>query len=272
MSKSLSIAVTCSKPYTMMFPLFELLQSVSPIADEIIIVNGDESYGRFGNSEVDFVVEKFLQESDYTGELDQYHLPWRDSFRKNMSLLAKTAAISQCTKDYVLWLDADEIIHEEDHDKIRRCMSLGEDAYSFSTIHFYRDFDTVKISGDRSGFYNWRPKLFKNHLGIWDGYQSWLGYHDFSNVPVVKREYTADLVTWDYEPVHKFSKKVNVNVYHYGWTRPDYIMLDKQNKIESRHHPHYQPLTEWVWDMSFTREFTKTHPAVMREWIERYGK
>lgn len=256
--KTLSVALTCSDPISLDFPLIECFNSVLPIADEIVLVNGDmdQTHG-----EVNQCMRKF----NFIGstKFDVYHLPWRDSFRKNMSLIAKTASISQCTGDYVLLLDADEVIHERDYDKISQCIEKGEDAYSFSTIHFYRDYFHYKKYGER--WYNFRPKLFKNGLGIWDGYQSWIEEVGFASG--IKREYTADLVTWDYKPVHEFSKRVNIQVYHYGWCRKPEVMLKKQNNIEKRHHPDYEEMKQWEWDMSNTEVFIGTHPEVMKERI-----
>lgn len=263
MIPSLSVALSCSNPISMDFPLKECIQSIVPIADEIIIVNGDkiefDSYG-----EVHQVLNDYFQHIEKIMRI--YHLPWRDSFRKNMSLLSKTAAISQCTKDYILLLDADEVIHEKDYERIKKCLEIGHDAYSFRTIHFYRDYDHYKVNGER--WYNHRPKLFKNGLGIWDGYQSWISEWD----EVIIREYTADLVTWDYEPVHEFSKQTKIDIFHYGYTRKPEIMLKKQNNIEKRHHPDWKELDKWIWDMSDTKEFKGAHPEVMEERIKEWEK
>jgi len=174
MKPTLSVALSCSNPISMDFPFVECIRSIVPIADEIVIVNGDLNEYEYGevDDELDRLEDNMSKKDLYRIDFQVLHLPWRDSFRKNMSLLSKTAAISQCTKDYILLLDADEVIHEKDYDKIEKCLEIGRDAYSFRTIHFYRDYNHLKTAGER--WYNHRPKLFKNGLGIWDGYQSWI--------------------------------------------------------------------------------------------------
>lgn len=265
--KTLSVCVPCSNPISMDFPLRECILSAIPIATQIVLINGDEC--RF-EGEVTKVIsdsleyDKEIAEWDFRDDtsFDEYHLPWRDSFRKNMHVLAVTAGISQCTEDYILWLDADEVLHEQDHGNICKCMALGFDAYSFSTIHFYRDYNTVKEWKDN--WYNFRPKLFKNGLGIWNGYQSWLEQE--GGVYRIRREYTSDLTTWDYKPVHAFSKKVPIDIYHYGWCRDLETLTKKQNAIERRHHPDWVD-KEWNWDMSDTKPYENSHPKVMEDRI-----
>ena len=265
--KRLSVCLSCSNPISLDFPLKECILSVIPIADEIVLINGDLE-GRGG--EVANVVADLQEYSkefgDWEGNFVEYHLPWRDSFRKNMHGLSITAAISQCTKDYILWLDADEIIHEQDHKSILSLMNFKADAYSFRTIHFYRDYEHYKIP--KGNWYNHRPKFFKNNLGIWDGYQSWLEL-GADGRSFVRREYTSDLITWDYKPVHSFAIKVKIPIYHYGWVRHPSVMLLKQNSIERRHHPDWKDWKSWEWDMKDTDIFEGSHPKVMADRLER---
>jgi len=281
--KTLSVVMAASNPVTMEFPLRECILSALPAVDEIILINGDNVDLERGDqdfyiSEVEDVLRDMKNEywenyddsfecAWYSGKIKRVFLPWKESFRKNMESLAKSAAISQATKDYVLLLDCDEVLHEEDYDKIKQCMEIGKDAYSFRTLHFYRDYKHYKIAGAGNGYwYNHRPKLFKNGLGIWDGYQSWIDKEG-----KLHTEYTADLITWDYKPVHSFSVKTSITCYHYGYVRSDKAMLAKHNAIEKRYHPDHIDLTEFNWDMSETAEYTGTHPKVMEDKINEYS-
>lgn len=259
--KELSVCLACSYPITLDYPLEECILSINPIADEIIIINGDH----YPRKEMEMVIDKLAINADELGDkIKMYDLPWNDAMRINMFTIANSAGMAQCTKDYVLWLDADEVIHEDDYEKIYKCMELGMDAYSFRTIHFYRDYNHFKIP--KGIWYNHRPKLFKNGLGIWDGYQSWI-----DGIGKLKCDYTSDLITWDYKPVHSFSKKTTISIYHYGWVMSDKVVLEKKNRTETRFHPDWVPLTKWEWNMSDTEEFKGTHPAVMKDRIERFN-
>lgn len=268
MKSTLSVAVACSNPIDMYFPFKELLLSVKDLAQEIVVVNCDEDEAVIsGNSQVDQIVDEVMFNSDKRVNIKTYYLPWQEHMMKNMEMLAKTAAISQCTKDYVLLLDADEIIHEDNHDHIRRLIELDHGIYSFRTIHFYRDYDHFKNDNAKE-FYNHRPKLFRNFEGTFDGYQSW--YTGLRNKDFIKSEYTADLVTWNYESANKYSKKVVVPIYHYGWVRPTELMLDKQNKIDNRYHRDFKDRPKWEWDMTDTSVFHGEHPEVMKERIREF--
>jgi glycosyltransferase involved in cell wall biosynthesis len=269
--KMLSVAVACSNPDTLDFPFRECLESVLPIADEIVVLNGDHPGEP---SQVQKIVTDIYREYDVAHKFRLYTLPWQEHMRKNMEVLAKTAAISQCTGDYVLLLDADELIHEDDYKYIRGALDFGHDAYSFGTLHFYSSYRVIKKYDDH--WYDYRPKLFKNGLGIWDGPQSWIEDNKWG-ADRLRTEYTADLVTWDYKPVHTFSKKLKVKLFHYGYVRQSERMLDKQNKIEKRYHPDGSTqVSKWDWDLEGTELYTGGHPEVMHERIKRfedkYGK
>ena len=112
----LSVCTVCSNPVTLDFPLKEVLLSSSEFADEIILINGDDTEPCSESGEVNNIVNYLPL--DVKNKIRMYHLPWVNSFRKNMSAIAMSAAISQCKGEYVLWIDEDEIIHEENYNDI----------------------------------------------------------------------------------------------------------------------------------------------------------
>ena len=75
------------------------------------------------------------------------------------------------------------------------------------------------------------------------------------------------------------------DVYHYGWSRPPQVMLDKQRNLESLYHD--DAWLDWAYrdlapddiyrDLGHLRFFRGTHPDVMREtvaaqnWTFRHG-
>ena len=254
----LSICTVCSNPLSMDFPLKECLESAAGIADEIILINADDIYPCDTVGEVNFVISSLSQ--DIKNKMKVYYLPWRDSFRKNMSSIEMSVAMSQCTGDYLIWLDADEVLHEKNYEDINKLINIGHDAYSFRTIHFYKDYNHYKTPSGH--WYNHRPKLVRNNLGISSAYQSWIENGE------IKREFTADLVTWDYKPVHAFSKLTKIPIYHYGYVRDTDKMTKKQNAIEKRHHPDYKYVDKIKWDMKGIKEFKGTHPKPMLERIK----
>lgn len=252
---SLSICTFCSEPASKEFPFEEVILSALPIADEIIVVNGDQR----PNSETDAILS-----SIGTGNIKVYHNPWEPRMRRNMMVLQKSLAISHATKDYVLVLDGDEVLHEDDYPKIRKAISLDYAIYTLRVIHFYKDYNTIKIARSGDQWYERRPVLFKNNLGIFDGYRY---------IPEEDRcRYTSDLTTWNYEPIMDFAKHTSIRIFHYGWVRSDRAMLEKQNAIEKRHHPDFEGLKEWKWDLSNTEIFDGTHPKPMLERTRQWNR
>ena len=202
---TLSICTFCSNPISYEFPLKELILSALPICDEFILINGDNierdryDYNLENDSEVEKIINQIYEvETDaYLNKIKIYYNPWEPRMRRNAMVLQKSNAISHCTSDYVLCLDADETLHEEDFSKIKKAMELGHDFYTFRVLHFWRDYDHI-IGGENKAdpgeqWYKKRPYLFKNNLGIFDGYRY---------IPEENRcRYTSDLTTWQYEPI-----------------------------------------------------------------------
>ena len=63
-----------------------------------------------------------------------YDYPWNDDFAA-----ARNFAFRQATKDYILWLDADDILLEEDQQKLRKLkeeLTGAEDAVSMVSHRF----------------------------------------------------------------------------------------------------------------------------------------
>lgn len=79
--------------------LARCLESAKPLADEIVIVDTGSS---------DATPEIAAR---YTDRI--FSLPWRDDFS-----LARNYALSKATGDYLIWLDADDVLSEEAHTRI----------------------------------------------------------------------------------------------------------------------------------------------------------
>ena len=190
---------------------------------------------------------------------------WQKRMGCMMGRLQRSLAISHASMDYIMLLDSDEVIHEKDHDKIRKCLELGHVAYAWHTIHFYRDYNTVKIPGE--GWYDYRANLFKNNSYIFDSHDSYSGYQGTVYATMENEERDRR-----YLPLinHADCKKTSIEVFHYGHVRSDKVYLQKTNEINASYHPHYKDKTELMWDMSDIKKFKGTHPKVMKERIESF--
>lgn len=256
MNKTLSVATYVSNPKSLEFYLRELINSVKPISDEIIVINMDQC--KDDRSETSLLL------CGYYDIVRTFHLPWQKRMMKNMGRIARSVAISQASCDYVLILDCDEVIHEKDHDKIKKCMEMDHDIYSFRTLHFYRDYNHIKYGVNTSDpgqvWYDHRPKMFKNNLGIFD-------MHD-------KNGNYSGLVTFNGEDCQTIAKKTSIEIFHYGHVRSKEVYVKKTNDIERSYHPDWKDIQveDFEWNISGTKLFEGTHPKVMKKRIENHKK
>ena len=91
----------------------ECLESVLPIADEIIVVD---------TGSVDDTVVRVQGYVDMYSRVKLYHFAWCDDFSA-----ARNEALSHTTARYVLWLDADERIMTYDHALLREALESEYD-------------------------------------------------------------------------------------------------------------------------------------------------
>ena len=268
---TLSVVTTCSEAVSKEFYLKELIESVWEIADEVIVINGDpeqsnshlsETYGLLWDN---FAKDKDQYGGKEIGKIKIYRNPWQKRMGCMMGRLQRSLAISHASSDYIMLLDSDEIIHEQDHDKIRKCLELGHIAYAWHTLHFYKDYNTVKIPGN--GWYDYRANLFKNNSYIFDMHDSYSGYQGTVYATMGDEERDRR-----YLPLisHADCKKTSIEVFHFGHVRSDKVYLQKTNEINKSYHPNWKNETKVKWDMENTEAFTGTHPEIMKERIGSY--
>jgi hypothetical protein len=73
--------------------------------------------------------------------------------------------------------------------------------------------------------------------------------------------------------------KVDAEIYHYGWVRPPHLMQNKKRALDSVHwglnkaKDYYEKApTEFDYGpLNLLAEFKETHPAVMKEMIEKFN-
>src|SRR5699024_8723561 len=108
----------------------QCLQSVKDVVDEIIIVD---------TGSTDRTMEIV---ANYTDEI--FHFQWIDNFSA-----ARNEAFSKATKDYILWLDADDVLLEEDKEKLshlKRTISSQIDAVSMIYHYAFDEYGNVSFS------------------------------------------------------------------------------------------------------------------------------
>lgn len=233
------------------YPVVQAIQSILPIVDEFVVA--------VGNSEDDTLV---LIESIKSSKIRVINTVWDDSQREGGRVLALETdkafrAIGE-DADWCFYLQGDEVIHEKDYECIKDAMHMYKedesvDGLLFNFLSFYGSYQYVADS------YDWvrrEIRVLKNNKDIYS-YGDALGFRKKENQKLS-------------------AKPINATIYHYGWVRPPYIMLKKQNEFQKLWHDDNAldkvvvKATDWDYNqIEWLSLFNGTHPAVMNDRISK---
>lgn len=239
------------------FPIVEVINSALPVVDEFIVNVGQSDDGTLE-----------LIRSIGSDKIRIVESIWDDSMKKDGLLFSHETniALARCTGDWALYLQADEVLHEADHDTIRKSMRdhLGTPAvlgFTFRYLHFYGDYWSCN-----PWFYHRAVRIIRNDgrvescgdaVGFWlKADRGWL------------------------QSVHKDRiKPSGATIYHYGWVKPPRVLLEKFRYQVARHHgdepgaDQAKMLAQEAYEFEeydIMKNFSGSHPAVMADRIQRY--
>jgi len=231
------------------YPIVESIMSILPLCDEFVVA--------VGKSEDDTLrlINMISNEKFKIIETE-----WDDSLRKGGRVLAhetdKAFAAVAPDSDWAFYIQADEVIHEKDHQKIKEALLKYKDdpeveGLLFNYKHFYGSFDFI---GDARRWYRKEIRVIKNNKII-SSYKDAQGFR----------------INGDKLKV----KEIDATVYHYGWVKPPAAQQAKQRNFHKMWHD-----DEWMkrnipevqeFDYSnidSVQHFTGTHPSVMEARIK----
>ena len=229
------------------YPVVESIRSALPIVDEYIVNAGDctdntiEIIRDIGDPKIRIIEtnwnpERFVDGITYA---DQTNI-----------------ALDHCSYPWCLYLQADEVIHEQDFQKIlsamEECDSRDDvDGLLFHYNHFWGNYDRVHRGHN---WYDRDIRAVKNNRSI----RSWKDAQSFRKNG--KKLRVVDCGAW---------------IYHYGWVRHPEVMRKKTIIMDSFYHD-----DEWMkkkhsdsgrpWDygpLDRIPVFNGTHPEIMRNRI-----
>jgi hypothetical protein len=233
------------------YPLVETIRSILPIVDEYILLVCE--------SEDDTLL---VARSIDDPKLKIYESGWDETLREGGRILAlKTdEAIGHARGEWVFYLQADEVVHEDDITRIResakRYVSTPEiEGLVFDYLHFYGTYFTVQRS----------RKWYAQEVRVVRNTPELRSFGDAQGFRVAGRKPRA--------------VASGARVFHYGWVRPPEVMLSKMRAFHGLWHG-----DDWVESelpdamagfdygpMRSTVPFEGTHPAVMAERIAAAG-
>lgn len=229
------------------YPVVESIRSALPIVDEYIVNAGDctdntiEIIRNIGDPKIRIIEtnwnpERFVDGVTYA---DQTNI-----------------ALDHCRFPWCLYLQADEVIHEQEFQKILNAMEKCDsredvDGLLFHYNHFWGNYDRVHRGHN---WYDMEIRAVKNNRNI----RSWKDAQSFRNTG--KKLRVVDSGAW---------------IYHYGWVRHPEVMRKKTIVMDSFYHD-----DEWMkkkhsdsdraWDygpLDRVPVFNGTHPEIMRNRI-----
>lgn len=254
MSKKISGFTFIKNGLTLGYPILESVLSIEPICDEIIInVGFDDPELSKDDGTYDYLTSH-LKDSKY-----KFVKSWWDpGIQKSGLILSQQTniALKECTGDYCMYIQGDECVHEDDLPAILKGVEDMErdrrvDGLIFNYMHFYGNVDTYKYTRN---LYRREVRLIRNHKGI----KSWLDAQGFRHADDTKIK----------------ARLISARIFHYGWARAQQVMRKKIQVFDTFYHgqdhgrqegkPEFQYERNWG-----LRKFKKTHPKVMKSWIEK---
>lgn len=248
-------------------PVKESILSVLPLVDEFVIAIGD-------CDEDDTTKQDILSiKSDKIKIIDTI---WdTKTFHKNTEFARQTdIAKEHCTGDWLIYIQADEAIHEDDFPVIKKAMfdnldNSDVDGLLFKYRHFWGDYEHYHQS------HKWYPReirIIKNNPSI----HSWRDAQSF-------RKFNTEFKGTFDDYMSENSTKLNVKlidayIYHYGYVRPPKMMSYKTKVMNTSYHGKEQANKKFNRDPSVfdygplqqIAKFSGTHPEVMLDWVAKH--
>ncbi len=181
------------------YPLEASIRSVLPICDEFIVNVGQGDDGTLD-----------LVKSINSPKIKIIETQWDFSKKEQVLSQQTNVALKHCTGTWAFYIQADEVIHEEDLPKIVTAMKKFEhdphvDALRFWWFHFYGSYYRYRID---KGWYQKQDRIIRNNGSI----------ESFGDAFAFRRK--------DGKPLKV--KNTNSFVYHYGWVFTPEVMAQRR--------------------------------------------
>ena len=228
------------------YPVLESIQSILPICDEFIVNVGDSEDGTL----------KLIQ-SLRSPKIRIIQHPWDFSVGKEVLSIQTNLALKECRGEWAFYLQSDEVIHEQDLNRLIDLMhhhlnDQSIDALRFGWLHFYGSYYRYRID---HGWYQKQNRIIRNNGEI----------ESFGDAFGFKRKDNRSLV----------HKNTSCFVYHYGWVHSESMMTQRRLNAErigftsleeSERERDYS-----YGDLNRFPAYFGSHPKVMRQKIQSHA-
>ncbi|MCS6819323.1 MAG: glycosyltransferase family 2 protein [Chitinophagales bacterium] len=233
------------------YPVKESILSILPLVDKFIVALGNSD----DNTEA-------LIRSINSEKIEIFHRTWDERAFVEGKIFADETnfALRQCTGDWCFYLQADEVVHENDLDTIYR--------------YCYKNLENFTVEG-----------FLLNYYHFWGDYEHYLPFHGWYKREIRIVRNSPDIVS--YKDAQSFRKtnheklrvrQIPAYVYHYGWVRPPHLMQIKKKEQDSMYHGceeadrmHLGRSVLFNYgNMKKIPVFKGTHPHVMKDFIRKF--
>ncbi|MEX5219922.1 MAG: glycosyltransferase family 2 protein [Nitrospira sp.] len=236
------------------FPVTESIRSVLPICDEFIV--------NVGHCE-DGTLELIRAIGD--PKIRVIQSVWDDTLRKNGLIYSQQTnlALSHCTGDWAFYIQADEVVHEDDLSLLRESMTrhLGNPRLKgllFRYLHFVADYWSTNPWA-----YHKAVRIIRNN-GEVESCGDAVGFH----VKATGQYLQSGPPEW--------LAYSGARMFHYGWVKDPKTMVAKKREQVTVYHGDHVPASEAKQlagetfrfeNYALLKEFRGRHPAVMQDRI-----
>jgi len=196
------------------YPFEESLRSLLPLVDELHLA--------VGKSE-DATLQRAKALAKREPKLKVFETTWDSSQRQGGFELSRQTnlALARCKGDWGVYLQADEVLHEDDLDLIRqsarRQLKTKAEGLSFDYLHFYGSYQTLQDQPRK--WYRRAVRCVRLNRGVQSA-------GDAYGFRVARGNSSRRLRV----------APSGARVFHYGWTRPPETMLAKQMNLDRMYH------------------------------------
>ena len=242
------------------YPIVESIKSILPIVDEYIV-----NVGKSDDGTLDLI------KSIGDHKIQIIESVWDELLRKDGLIFSQQTniALSHCKGDWAFYLQADEVVHEDDLPRIQEAMEQYiEDAQvlglMFRYLHFKGDYWSID-----PWMYRKEIRIIKNNGGI-------LSHGDAtgfaSRATGFSRNLKADLSCWKWS---------GGRIFHYGWVKDPKTFIQKKRVQIAYHHGEVIPNHDLIFfdqeeyrfeKYDILKEFQGSHPAVMANRVTQFPR
>ncbi|MFO7998263.1 MAG: glycosyltransferase family 2 protein [Bacteroidales bacterium] len=256
-----SMARNADKLY---YPLRQAIESVLPLVDEFVVAIGQGDNDDRTRELVAGIRSNKVRIIDTVWDIEKYP---RGMEHAHQTDIAK----SHCTGDWLIYLQADEVIHEKYLETIRAACSAylhdkEVEGFILGYKHFWGDYQHHHKS---HGWYPYEIRIIRNDPDIhsWESAQSFRRIPDFDGLHYRQKENTFKLKV----------VQIDAEVFHYGWVRPPALMTKKTKAFVTNHKG--KETADKLFDQIIPfdygplhrlNKYEGSHPAVMKEWIKGF--